>query len=270
MAIEPESIEPERSEGVSLHSTTYDIFILFLTIYSLIVMVLLLVPWLSDATRTTLLFIDTIICIIFLGDFLSNLHRSESRSYYFFKGGGWLDLLGSIPAIPIFRLARLARLARILRFLRGENRQDMIDDFLANRAQSTLLVTILIAIIVLSVSAIVVLQVESRSDEANITTGGDAFWWAFVTITTVGYGDHHPTTTAGRIMAMILMTVGIAIFGVLASYLSAVFISPSEDEMASDMSYLNETLTSLQKDNADIKNQLRLLMQSTQDEKTSE
>ena len=71
-----------------LHSTSYDLFILFLTIYSLIVMVLLLVPWLSDATRTTLLFIDTIVCIIFLGDFLSNLRRSESKSQYFFKGGG--------------------------------------------------------------------------------------------------------------------------------------------------------------------------------------
>ena len=135
MAEEPDTSTQGRSQAVALHSTTYDLFILFLTIYSLAVMVLLLVPWLNEATRTTLLFIDTIICIIFLGDFLSNLHRSESKRQYFLKGGGWLDLMGSIPAIPIFRLARLARLGRILRFLRGESRQDIIDDFLANRAQ---------------------------------------------------------------------------------------------------------------------------------------
>ena len=269
MAKDTASIEQDQSDAVRLHSTTYDLFIVSLTIFSLVVMVLLLVPWLSEATRTTLLFIDTIICIIFLGDFFSNLHRSPSRSQYFFRGGGWLDLLGSIPAIPIFRLARLARLARILRFVRGENRQAIVDDFLANRAQSTLLVTILIAIVVLSVSAIVVLQVESRSDEANILTGGDAFWWAFVTITTVGYGDHHPTTMSGRIMAMILMVVGIAIFGVLASFLSAAFIAQEEEEMSDEMLELHGKLTSLQKDNEEIKNQLHALIQSIQDERTS-
>lgn len=106
MAEEPDTSTQGRSQAVALHSTTYDLFILFLTIYSLVVMVLLLVPWLNEATRTTLLFIDTIVCIIFLGDFLSNLHRSESKRQYFLKGGGWLDLMGCIPAIPIFRLAR--------------------------------------------------------------------------------------------------------------------------------------------------------------------
>ncbi|UCG23119.1 MAG: ion transporter [Chloroflexota bacterium] len=268
MTKEPERTEQDQSEAVRLHSTSYDLFILFLTIYSLIVMVLLLVPWLSEAARTTLLFIDTIICIIFLGDFLSNLRRSGSKSQYFFRGGGWLDLLGSIPAIPIFRLARLARLARILRFMRGEDRQDIIDEFLANRAQSTLFVTILIAIVVLSISAIFVLQVESRSDEANITTGGDAFWWAFVTITTVGYGDYYPTTLTGRIMAMILMTLGIAIFGVLASFLSTVFIAQEEEEMSDEMIELHGMLSSLQRDNTEIKNQLQALRQALQDEKT--
>ena len=267
MAKDSESIEQDQTEAVRLHSITYDLFILFFTIFSLVVMVLLVVPWFSDATRTTLLFIDTLICIVFLGDFFSNLHRSESRSYYFFKGGGWLDLMGSIPAIPIFRLARFARFFRILRFIRGENKEEILDDFLSNRAQSTLLATILIAIVILSVSAIVVLQVESRSDEANITTGGDAFWWAYVTITTVGYGDHYPTSIAGRIMAMILMTLGIAIFGVLASYLSTVFISSAEDEMSADMSHLNDKLTSLQKDNEDIKSQLNALLQSLQEER---
>ena len=177
--------------------------------------------------------------------------------------------MGSIPAIPIFRLARLARLARILRFMRGKTKEEILDDFLSNRAQSTLLVTALIAIVVLSVSAIAVLQVESRSDEANILTGGDAFWWAYVTITTVGYGDHYPTTLTGRIMAMILMTLGIVIFGVLASYLSTLFISPSEDDVQDEMPQLHEKLTSLQTDIDDIKKQLHSLIQSIQDGRSS-
>jgi voltage-gated potassium channel len=65
---------------------------------------------------------------------------------------------------------------------------------------------------------------------ANISTGGDAFWWAFVTITTVGYGDRYPTTGLGRIMAMVLMTVGVGVFGVLTSYMASVFLAPDDEE----------------------------------------
>jgi len=52
----------------------------------------------------------------------------------------------------------------------------------------------------------------------------DAIWWAMVTATTVGYGDKVPITPAGRIIAMFFMTIGIALFGVLAGHLSAAFV----------------------------------------------
>ena len=45
----------------------------------------------------------------------------------------------------------------------------------------------------------------------------DALWWAFATITTVGYGDITPITFAGRILGIFLMLIGTAIF---ASYIA--------------------------------------------------
>lgn len=248
--------------AVSLHSSTYNIFIMVLTIFSLVLMVLLVLP-VQPAVKETVEYMDTIICLIFLGDFVSNLVRSPSKSRYFFKGGGWLDLIGSIPsttAIPLtalFRLARLGRLARIILYLRETNARELWKDFRSNRARSSLLLTIFTAIVVITISAIVVLQVENaRGNDPNITTGGDAFWWAFVTITTVGYGDRFPMTGLGRMMAMILMTIGVGVFGVLTSYLAATFLAPesaaqteelSEDDIYSRLDLITEEISSIKK-----------------------
>jgi voltage-gated potassium channel len=57
------------------------------------------------------------------------------------------------------------------------------------------------------------LNVERDAPGANITTFGDAIWWAIVTVATVGYGDEYPVTPAGRFYAVFLMAGGIAILG---------------------------------------------------------
>ena len=79
--------------GMPENSTTYDLFILVLTIFSLVIIVLLAIWPLSEATFSLLVNIDFIICLVFLFDFFSNLWRSSKRKAYFFRGGGWLDLL---------------------------------------------------------------------------------------------------------------------------------------------------------------------------------
>lgn len=55
----------------------------------------------------------------------------------------------------------------------------------------------------------------------------DGIWWAFVTATTVGYGDISPSTPFGRIIAAILMLVGIGLSGSLTSTITAMFFQPS-------------------------------------------
>src|SRR5690349_133388 len=61
--------------------------------------------------------------------------------------------------------------------------------------------------------------VESTVQGAKIKTFGDALWWSISTVTTVGYGDIYPITITCRIIASILMIIGITILGLFISTL---------------------------------------------------
>ncbi|HEX5013142.1 MAG TPA: ion transporter [Candidatus Limnocylindrales bacterium] len=218
------------------HGNAYNIFILVLTVQSLLIMLLLLLP-LSEPTLNTLRVFDNIVCGIFLVDVAINVARSKPRRQYFIYERGWLDLLGSIPSLGFFqltallRLARLSRLARIARLMSGQNRRELVNDVVHNRGQYALFITFLAGFLVLSVSTVLVIQFESRSPDANIKTGGDALWWGFTTITTVGYGDRFPVTFFGRATALFVMFAGVGIIGSLASILAS-YLVPSADETA--------------------------------------
>ncbi len=222
------------------HGNAYNIFILVLTVFSLAIMVLLLLP-VSEAEHDLLLVYDNVVCFIFLFDFAMNMTGSKPKRAYFIGRRGWLDLLGSIPTLgffrvtALFRLARLSRLARITRLLRGQAGKDLVIDVLKNRSQYATFITILLAGMTLTIASLLVLEFESRSPNANITTGGDAIWWGIVTITTVGYGDFYPVTTLGRLTGVFVMFAGIGIIGALASILASLLVSPSTpDEPADD------------------------------------
>jgi voltage-gated potassium channel len=172
-----------------------------------------------------------------------NLFGSKPKRAYFIGARGWLDLLGSLPSLGFFqigallRLARLSRLARITRLLRGQAGKDLVRDVLMNRSQYATFITILLAGMTLSIATILVVQFESRSPDSNITTGGDALWWGIVTMTTVGYGDFFPVTTAGRFTGAFVMFAGIGIIGALASILASLLVSsPSPAEPEADAS----------------------------------
>jgi len=219
---------------VARGSTPYQLFILVMTVLSLGIMVGLVLP-LSPATTQLLTVYDNAICLVFIADFVWRVRRARPKRAYLIGERGWLDLLGSIPSVglipasALFRLFRLSRLARISRLFRTKSKKEIVADIVDNRGRYAAFVTITLAVLVLVLSSVFVLQFESRSSDANITTGGDALWWGIVTITTVGYGDQYPVTPGGRVIAAIVMVVGIGIIGALASIFSSVLL-PRPDE----------------------------------------
>ncbi|CAM5569353.1 potassium channel family protein [Streptomyces narbonensis] len=93
--------------------------------------------------------------------------------------------------------------------------------------------------------SLAVLHVERDAPNGNIKTLGDAVWWSFTTMTTVGYGDHAPTTGLGRVLAVGLMLSGIALLGVVTANIVAWFISrfDRDDAVERRQTELLEALT---------------------------
>ena len=142
-------------------------------------------------------------------------------------------------------------MARIARLLQGESKKALVADVLKNRGSYAAFITVLSAFMVLVVGSVLVIQFESQSPDANIKTGGDALWWAIVTITTVGYGDRFPVTQLGRFTGFAVMAAGIGVIGALASILASILV-PQPDEPEP----VDPTASTLAQDLADIKAEL--------------
>ncbi len=210
-------------------SVPYQIFMLCLSCYVLLVTVVTILPGVSPQIIEILNIIDFGVCTVFFIDFIFQMIRAENTLRYFFTWG-WLDLLSSIPVLDYSGWARFARVLRIVRLIRGLKSAKIIIQFIVvRRSESVFLSSFLITIILMAVSSIGVLYFEQGSD-SGIQTAGDAVWWAFVTVTTVGYGDLYPVTTGGRIVASVLMTVGVGFFGVSTGYIISLVASDQKKE----------------------------------------
>jgi voltage-gated potassium channel len=108
-------------------------------------------------------------------------------------------------------LLRLARLARLAMASRGARRLFQRLGRVAAVATGVVVVGSLAA------------YYAEHPVNPEFATFGDALWWAIVTLTTVGYGDIVPETTAGRWVAVAIMITGIAVLGLLAGALSSFF-----------------------------------------------
>ena len=210
-------------------SPGYQLFMLVLCVYALAALAVQSSICFDPAIQSVFDHADYAVCAIFLVDFVVSLWQAPNRWRYLITWG-WLDLLSSIPTIDVARWGRVARILRVFRVLRGLRATKLIATLvLQRRAESTFLAATLVAILLITFCSIAVLHFET-TPEANIKTADDAVWWAFATITTVGYGDRYPVTVEGRLIAGILMAAGVGLFGTFSGFLAAWFIGPTPNQ----------------------------------------
>jgi voltage-gated potassium channel len=216
------------NRGTGLRGTSYELFLVLLSLLSIANAVLLVVPFLSGAGREVVIVMETLLTPVFLIDFLLRLAKSRPRAAYLVHAFGWADLLA---IVPLFRVFRIFRVVLVVRQLKAQGPARIADALLVNRAAATFFTTIFLVIVVLEVSGMLILDAEGGIAGANIRTPSDALWWGYVTITTVGYGDRFPVTLSGRIIGIFLLTAGVALFSVFTGFIANAFLAPRHRPM---------------------------------------
>ncbi|OCH13243.1 MULTISPECIES: ion transporter [unclassified Aliivibrio] len=199
---------------------------LILSFLSLIVISSLLFVPLEHNSRTMLITLDTIICGLFLFQLSIDFFRSKHKLQYL--QDHWIDFIASIPIIEPVRYARIFHILRVFRLLRSS--QSLLKQIQSNRKEATIASILILMVTLISLGSVFMLMFEGKDPNANIHTAGDAVWWAFVTISTVGYGDHYPVTFAGKVLAVLVIISGVGIFGMISGLITSIITEPSKIE----------------------------------------
>jgi len=198
---------------------------LVILVLSVLVLFLLLVETifiLNPDTANLFRLIDTSVCLIFLGDFFYKLFTS--KNYLGYLKWGWFDLVSSIPMVGVLRIGRLVRVARIIRVIRAVRAGGSVLNFLSkHRTKNTLLSVVGGTIVLVMISSLAIINFEDLPSD-------QALWWSIYTLLTGELGDYLPSSIEGKIITMLLMTAGVALFGTFTASVASFFFQPDQAE----------------------------------------
>jgi voltage-gated potassium channel len=240
----PASDAAGADDPILVMRVTYNIFITLVTLISLSVMLLFYFVPLPEPVDEVLYFVNYIDALILLFDFAVRLWAAPHKLRYLLPWG-LLDLVGSLPGIPYLRLLRIPSLVRTWRMLRRTTSGEVLNIARNRLAESTLLSGILVVFFVMTAGGMAIVYVEAPVEGSNIKTGGDALWYALVTIATVGYGDRYPITAAGRLIGSTMILVGVGLFSVLTGFISTQFLARRRGAAPSETERLHRELVQL-------------------------
>ena len=196
----------------------------------------------------TLIPIELAITAIFAAEFAGRFYAAPSRGAYLRRH--WIDLLALLPAIRYLRFLRLGRLIYVLqaaRVLRLGMLIRLLAEFdrVGNRvrwiaSKNGVHIILLASLGFVIIGGSLVWEIEHTSNRA-FANFGDAVWWAFSTMTTIGYGPG-PATVPGRLIAGVIMVIGIGCFGLITATVAAYFIEHSRERQVSP----NELMAALE------------------------
>jgi len=236
-----------------IYAPKVEICIFVLIVFSILLLIIEVslpisgpVDWLGgrDAKELKSFFfnLDVVFSVAFLFEYLIKLWIAP-RKWYFIKTN-WIDLLAIFPVLRVFRIGRAVRLLRLLRLLRlmrvGQLMQQrvsgMSDELQRRSAENLIIMVYLLFSLIFGTVGVMVFE---KGHNDGFQTLGDGLWWCVVTLTTVGYGDISPQTTGGKIVAVIIMFIGLSFYALLTGLLSTIIIERTKKNEAEGMEISN-------------------------------
>ncbi len=171
-----------------------------------------------ESTNQILGIIQWVCWLAFAVDLLLGIVTSENKVAY-------------LKRHPLEIASVLLPFLRPLRLMRVISFGGLALQKIAIGRQFAIMVKVAITTVFIAYIAAVQITITERAVEgSNIKTFADGLWWAVTTVTTVGYGDRFPTTTEGRLLAVMLMFMGISLVGVITASVAAWFVKMNQDE----------------------------------------
>ncbi|WP_429971191.1 ion channel [Fructilactobacillus sp. Tb1] len=212
----------------------YEVIIIILALIS-VIMVILDFSKIINIESYPYNLIDEATWIVFVFDYAIGIIGSKNKIHYI--KNHVFDLLAIIPVntafsvfkafrlTKILKVTKLVKLTRLLRFIGISGKlKTKVTKFLKTNG---FIYMLLIVSVILVISALLFSVTENMSFER-------ALWWSITTSTTVGYGDVSPHTKLGKIIAIILMLVGISFVGILTSTFTSFFTSENNEKSIPD------------------------------------
>jgi voltage-gated potassium channel len=217
-------------------------FIIILIVLNVIAVILETVPSIHDPHQRFFKMFDLVSVIIFSIEYVFRVwssnheakykHSFHGRLRYMLTPGALIDLLAILPYylhvivgfdLRMLRMLRLFRFLRLFRLTAYMKSAKIVRNVFVSKA-SDLKLSLLLILFLIIISASLVYFAEHLAQPAVFSSIPKTFWWAVVTVTTVGYGDMVPITVAGKILTAIIALAGIALFALPAGIITAGFL----------------------------------------------
>ncbi len=182
---------------------------------------------LPDDWRHLLFAADITLSLVFVGEYVFRIASADNRRAYVTGFYGIVDLVALLPllfhaaaSLRVLRLLRVLRVLRLLKLTRYTNALDRYQEALKSIAAEASLFGSVAFVFIIGF-AFLIYEVEHEAQPDVYGNIFDSVWWAVISLTSVGYGDVYPITTAGRILTLAMVLTGMGIVAVPTALLAS-------------------------------------------------